>query len=95
MKPLTGDDFRKWSDKLRAVEEKTEQEVAEQWESLKDLASGQDIAVLQTPTGYVLAPISDGKVLDDKEFEKLPKQNQKILCVKHINHSLNYVLEAV
>ena len=68
-----GDDYRS---QLRAVEEKTEEEVAEQWQSLEELASGRDIAVMQTPTGYVLAPVKDGKVLDDKEFAKLPQDEQ-------------------
>lgn len=87
-----GDDYRS---QLRAIEEKTEQEVAEQWESLKDLASGQDIAVLQTPTGYVLAPISDGKVLDDKEFEKLPKDKQKRIeaAIKDLTEQLEMRIE--
>ena len=44
--------------------------------TLEELASGQDIAVMQTPTGYVLAPVKDGKVLDDKEFAKLPQDEQ-------------------
>ena len=68
-----GDDYRS---RLRAVEEKTEQEVADQWQSLEELASGKDIAVMQTPTGYVLAPVKEGKVLDDKEFAKLPQDEQ-------------------
>jgi lon-related putative ATP-dependent protease len=69
-----GDDYRS---QLRAIEEKTEEEVAEQWRSLEELASKHDIHVLQTPTGYVLAPVEDGKVLDDKEFEKLPEDRQR------------------
>ena len=68
-----GDDYRS---QLRAVEEKTEEEVAEQWKTLEELASGKDVAVMQTPTGYVLAPVKDGKVLDDKEFAKLPQDEQ-------------------
>ncbi len=69
-----GDDYRS---QLRAAEEKAEEEVAEQWQSLEDLAAQQSIAVLQTPTGYVLAPVVDGKALDDKEFAKLPGEKQK------------------
>ena len=68
-----GDDYRS---QLRAIEEKTEEEVAEQWKSLEELAAKHDIHVLQTPTGYVLAPVDEGKVLDDKEFAKLPEDRQ-------------------
>jgi len=69
-----GDDYRS---QLRAIEERTEEEVAEQWRSLEEMASKHDIHVLQTPTGYVLAPVADGKVLDDKDFEKLPEGRQQ------------------
>jgi lon-related putative ATP-dependent protease len=68
-----GDDYR---NQLRALEERTEEEVAEQWRSLKQLAERHNITVLQTPTGYVLAPVVDEKVLDDKEFAKLPEAQQ-------------------
>ena len=49
-----GDDYR---NQLRALEERAEEEVAEQWRSLKQLAERHNITVLQTPTGYVLAPV--------------------------------------
>jgi lon-related putative ATP-dependent protease len=68
-----GDDYR---NQLRALEERAEEEVAEQWRSLKQLAERHNVTVLQTPTGYVLAPVVDEKVLDDKEFAKLPADKQ-------------------
>jgi lon-related putative ATP-dependent protease len=64
------DDYR---NQLKAIEEDTQREIAEQWKSLDDRAAEEGIGVMRTPTGYVLAPIRDGKVLGDKEFEKLPK----------------------
>ena len=42
-----------------------------------DRAAEDGIGVLQTPTGYVLAPIIDGKVIGDKEFNKLPEKKRK------------------
>ncbi|MDH3846617.1 MAG: AAA family ATPase [Gammaproteobacteria bacterium] len=65
-----GDDYR---NQLRAIEEDTKNRVEEQWKSLNERAGEEGIGLLQTPTGYVLAPIIDGKVIDDKEFNKLPK----------------------
>jgi predicted ATP-dependent protease len=69
-----GDDYR---NQLRAIEEETKSKVEEQWKSLNDRAAEEGIGVLQTPTGYVLAPIIDGKVIDDKEFNKLPEEKRK------------------
>ena len=68
------DDYRS---QLRAIEEETEKEVAEQWQTLEDDAAREGISILQTPTGYVLAPNRDGKVISDKEFKKLPKNEHK------------------
>ena len=69
-----GDDYR---NQLRAIEEDTKSQVEEQWQSLNERAAEEDIGVLQTPTGYVLAPIIDGKVIGDKEFKKLAEEKRK------------------
>ncbi len=68
------DDYRS---QLKALEADTQKEVEQQWRSLETQASSKGIAVLQTPTGYVLAPLRDGKVIDDKEFDKLPEEQRK------------------
>lgn len=44
---------------------------------LADKAKQQNIALLQTPTGYTLAPLVDDKVLTSKEFQDLPEEEQK------------------
>ena len=69
-----GDDYR---NQLRAIEEETKSKVEEQWKTLNERAAEEGIGVLQTPTGYVLAPIIDGKVIGDKEFNKLPEEKRK------------------
>ena len=69
-----GDDYR---NQLRAIEEDTKKQVEEQWTSLNERAAEEGIGVLQTPTGYVLAPLIDGKVIGDKEFNKLPEEKRK------------------
>ena len=68
------DDYRA---QLKVVEEKTQKEVEAHAKSLEDRAKSENIAVLQTPTGYVLAPIRDGKVIDDKEFSKRPEAERE------------------
>lgn len=69
-----GDDFR---NQLKELEERTQNEVEEQWKSLNEQAAKEDVGVLHTPTGYVLAPISDGKVVSDEEFAKLPEKQRE------------------
>ena len=68
------DDYR---NQLKAIEAETQKDVEAEWHSLETKAGGQSIAVLQTPTGYVLAPLRDGKVIDDKEFDALPEDERE------------------
>ncbi len=86
------DDYR---NQLKALEAETQKDVEQQWRSLETQASSEGIAVLQTPTGYVLAPLLDGKVVDDKEFDKLPEeQRQKIqAAVKKLGEELHMRIE--
>jgi len=83
------DDYR---NQLKAIEEITQRELEELWRSLDEQAAKEDISVLQTPTGYVLAPISDGKVLADEEFAKLPKAKRR--KVQAAIHRLGEELQA-
>jgi hypothetical protein len=71
-----GDDYR---NQLRAIEEDTQRKVEEQWQTLNEDAAKEEVGVLQTPTGYVLAPVVDGKVLGDKEFAKLPAKRRRAI----------------
>lgn len=83
------DDYR---NQMRAIEEETQKEVEALWQSLDALAARKDIGVLRTPTGYVLAPVTDGKVIDDEDFDRLPAADQKRIQ-KNIK-KLNAELEA-
>jgi len=40
---------------------------------LSDEAEEQGIAIMHAPRGYTLGPLVDGKLIDPKEYEKLPK----------------------
>jgi len=83
------DDYR---NHLKALEETTQKEVEAQWRSLDEQAEKNEIAVMQTPTGVVLAPISDGEVLNDEDFEKLPKAKRK--KIQAAIHNLSEELQA-
>ncbi len=69
-----GEDYR---NQLNAIEQETQQAVEESWQKLTEKAAEEGIAVLQTPTGFVLAPVHDGQVIDEKQFSRLPKRDQK------------------
>jgi lon-related putative ATP-dependent protease len=46
-------------------------------EAMSKKAAERDIALLNTPTGYTLAPLKDGKMLGPQEFRKLPEEERK------------------
>ncbi|MBT8104424.1 MAG: AAA family ATPase [Woeseiaceae bacterium] len=68
------EDYR---NQLKALESELHEEIEQQWEDIRRKAAKDDIAVLQTPSGYVLAPLRDGKVIDDKDFKELPDDERK------------------
>ena len=86
------DDYR---NQLKALEAETQKEVEQQWRSLETQASSEGIAVLQTPTGYVLAPLREGKVIDDKDFDKLPEEQRHEIqaAVKKLGEELQLRIE--
>jgi lon-related putative ATP-dependent protease len=88
------DDYRA---QLKAVEDKTQKEVEAHAQSLEDRAKIENIAVLQTPTGYVLAPIRDGKVIDEKEFAKRPTEERKATqeAIERLSEELQTHIEQI
>ena len=69
------------SENYRARKHVIEQEIKEQqektFEDLQREGAQNGIAVLRTPTGFVLAPMRNGEVLSPEEFEKLPASEHK------------------
>ena len=59
---------------LSALEAETQSKIEEQWQDLEQHAAEEDIGLLQTPTGYVLAPVFKGHVVSNEEFAKLPEE---------------------
>jgi predicted ATP-dependent protease len=81
----------------KAIEAEIQREVEEQWKSLDEHAAKVGIGVLKTPTGYVLAPIRDGKVLGEKEFAKLPEAEREEVesATKRLTEELQTRIERV
>ena len=46
------------------------------FQALAEKASAQNIAMIQTPSGYTLAPLHDGEIIKPEEFEALPQEQQ-------------------
>jgi lon-related putative ATP-dependent protease len=85
-------DDEEYRNQLKSLEEVTQKEVQEQWRSLDEKAAKSGIAVLQTPTGVVLAPVRGGEVLSDEEFADLPKGERK--KIQATIHELSEELQA-
>jgi lon-related putative ATP-dependent protease len=88
------DDYR---NQLKAIEAELQKEIEGQWEDIRQKAAKEDIAVLQTPSGYVLAPLRDGKVIDDEEFEKLPEKKREAIqeTIRKLGEDLQARIESV
>ena len=86
------DDYR---NQLKAIEADTQEEIEAQWQSIKSQAAEESIAVMQTPTGWVLAPMDDDKVIDEKAFEKLPEKRRHELqqAIKRLSENLEQRIE--
>ncbi|MBT8100494.1 MAG: AAA family ATPase, partial [Gammaproteobacteria bacterium] len=69
-----GEDYRT---QLKAIEAATEEEVSEKWKTFERQAAAQGIGVLQTPTGYVLAPVKDDEVIEESDFAELPEAERE------------------
>lgn len=88
------DDYR---NQLKALEAETQKEVEEQRRNLEKQAAEEGVAVLQTPTGFVLAPLQDEKVIDDKEFDKLPPSRRKEIkaAIQRLSEELQKRIEQI
>ncbi len=62
-----------------AIEQEVKEHQEKAFEELQQEANQKSIAVIRTPTGFVLAPTRNNEVLNPEEFEKLPEsEHQKI-----------------
>ena len=62
-----------------AIEQEVKEHEEKAFEELQQEANQKSIAVIRTPTGFVLAPTRNNEVLNPEEFEKLPEsEHQKI-----------------
>ena len=65
-----GEDYRT---RRRAIDEAFRAEGEEAFSALSHKAEEQNVAILKTPTGFVLAPMHDGEVVKPDSFATLPE----------------------
>ncbi len=78
------------------------QELAEEYQArekdafqaLADKAQKQEIALIQTPSGYSLAPMKNGEIIAPQEFEALPeeKRQQTMQLIESLKEELKVAL---
>lgn len=62
--------------RVQALGEQYQTREKESFEALAEKAGQQQIAMIQTPSGYTLAPMKDGEVTSPKDFEALPEEEK-------------------
>jgi lon-related putative ATP-dependent protease len=62
--------------RTQALEEELEERQERAMGEIRELAKAKDVVLLQTPTGFTLAPMRDGKPLGPNEFHALPEDDR-------------------
>ncbi|MCG6985468.1 MAG: AAA family ATPase [Thiocapsa sp.] len=62
--------------RTQAVEEELEERQERTMGEIRELAKEKDVILLQTPTGFTLAPVRNGKPLGPNEFQALPEKER-------------------
>jgi lon-related putative ATP-dependent protease len=70
------DDYRT---RLDVIMQQLKLKQEEVFEKLSEKTAEKDIALVRTPTGFALAPVRDGKVLDPAAFAELPDEEKKTI----------------
>jgi len=60
-----------------AIEEQLKNTTEATFTDFQERANKVDVTMIRTPTGMALAPIAGGEILNPKEYEALPKKEQK------------------
>ncbi len=62
--------------RVQELGEKYQAREKEAFQSLAEKASDQEVAMIQTPSGYSLAPMKDGEIITPQDFEALPEEEK-------------------
>ena len=77
----------------QAIDEEIEERHEAAFRALGEEAQKRGVALLHTPTGFVLAPVRNDEVLTPEQFEKLPREEQQ--QITHVITELQEKLQAI
>ncbi len=78
----------------QAIDEEIEARHEAAFRTLGEEAQGKGVALLHTPTGFVLTPVQNDEVLTPEQFEKLPpeQQNQITTVISELQERLQAII---
>lgn len=65
--------------KLNELEEAFNDKQQKRFDAIAEEAKANDIALISTPTGFNLAPMHDGEVIEPEAYEKLPEAEREAI----------------
>ncbi len=68
-----------YKSRLNEISEEYSDKEQQAFTALRDKAKERNIALMQTPTGYTLAPLVNDKIITPEEFEALAEAEQKVI----------------
>ncbi len=88
------DDYR---ERRRSLDSDFEERHEQAFEALREKAEGEDVAILRTPMGFALAPMSDGKVIKPEVFNDMPEATRTQIenKINVLQEELRDVLERI
>ncbi|KAA3625983.1 MAG: ATP-dependent protease [Proteobacteria bacterium] len=83
--------------RLQEIREELSEREQNAFQELGEKASREDIALLQTPSGYTLAPMKDGKIVAPKEFEEMPedKRERVLKKIEELREDLKSIIRQI
>jgi lon-related putative ATP-dependent protease len=86
------DEYR---ERRRSLEAEFEEQHEQAFETLREKADAENVAILRTPMGFALAPMSDGKVIKPEVFNALPEATRTEMeeKINRLQEDLRDVLE--
>jgi lon-related putative ATP-dependent protease len=70
-------DSEEYRSRIQEIEEEFKERQEQTFRELQEEAEKEDMAILNTPHGFAVAPIRKGEVLSPEEYEQLPKDEQE------------------
>lgn len=86
-----GDEYQ---GRAQELGEKYQEQEKEAFQALSDKAAAADIALIQTPSGYTLAPLKDQEVITPQAFEALPEEEKKrqLAVIEELKQELKLIV---